>query len=428
MDEKLGLKELVAMGVGGMVGGGIFSVLGLAVGVAGHAAPIAFVLGGIIALLTGFSYAKLGLMFQSDGGSFTYLEHAFKHRNIAGIGGWLLVAGYVGTMALYSYTFGVYGTAMFGENTHGIAIHHFLQSMILLVFLGINLYGVKAAGKSEDVIVMVKVLILSLFAVIGFIYVKTDRLLPFFNQGGTGVLMGAALIFVAYEGFELIPNAVREMKNPDRDLPRAIFISIVITTVIYILVATVAVGNLSSSDIARYKEYALAVAAKPFLGRAGFMLIGLAALLSTASAINATLFGTARLAMVMAKDKELPRVFAHKERLKDIPWVSLVFITAVTIVFVNTSDLTVISAFASSTFLLIFASINLSAFRLGSKINIGSKIPFTGFALTTVSWVVLIVYLWQTSRQSLTWIGISYLSVIIAELLFSERRVLFGKK
>ncbi len=157
IDEKLGLKELVAMGVGGMVGGGIFSVLGLAVGVAGHAAPIAFVLGGMIALLTGFSYAKLGLVFHSDGGSFTYLERAFRHRNIAGIGGWLLVAGYIGTMALYSYTFGVYGTAMFGENIHGNAMRHFLQSMILLVFLGINLYGIKAAGKSEDVIVMVKV-------------------------------------------------------------------------------------------------------------------------------------------------------------------------------------------------------------------------------------------------------------------------------
>ncbi|HDK81417.1 MAG TPA: amino acid permease [Nitrospirae bacterium] len=427
-DEKLGLKELVAMGVGGMVGGGIFSVLGLAVGVAGHAAPIAFALGGMIALLTGFSYAKLGLLFQSDGGSFTYLEHAFRHRNIAGIGGWLLVAGYVGTMALYSYTFGVYGTAMFGENTHGIAMHHFLQSMILLVFLGINLYGVKAAGKSEDVIVMVKVLILSLFAIIGFLYVKTDHLLPLFNRGETGVLTGAALIFVAYEGFELIPNAVREMNNPGRDLPRAIFISIVITTVIYILVATVAVGNLSPSDITRYKEYALAVAAKPFLGRAGFMLIGLAALFSTASAINATLFGTARLAMAMAKDKDLPQVFAHKERLKDIPWVSLVFITAVTILFVNIADLTVISAFASSTFLLIFASINLSAFRLRKRISIGALMPLTGLAFTTASWVVLIVYLWQTSRQSLMWICVFYLSVITAELLFSERKVLYRGK
>jgi amino acid transporter len=105
-EDSLGLKELVAMGVGGMVGGGIFSVLGLSVSSAGHAAPFAFLIGGMIALMTGYSYARLGLAFRSDGGSFTYLEKASRHRNIAGAGGWLLLAGYVGTLALYSFTFG----------------------------------------------------------------------------------------------------------------------------------------------------------------------------------------------------------------------------------------------------------------------------------------------------------------------------------
>ena len=144
------------MGVGGMVGGGIFSVLGLLVAISGHAAPIAFLFGGIIALFTGFSYIKLGLVSHSGGGSFTYLEHAFKHRNISGIGGWLLLAGYIGTLSLYAYTFGVYGAAMFGQIGHSNAVHHFLESLFLLLFLGINLYGVKAAGKSEDVIVIIK--------------------------------------------------------------------------------------------------------------------------------------------------------------------------------------------------------------------------------------------------------------------------------
>ncbi|HHM23594.1 MAG TPA: amino acid permease, partial [Bacteroidetes bacterium] len=91
--EKLGLKELVAIGVGGMVGGGIFSVLGLSVGMAGHAAPLAFAIGGCIALLTGYSYSKLGLAFRSDGGSFTYMEKSFKNQNIAAIGGWMLLVG-----------------------------------------------------------------------------------------------------------------------------------------------------------------------------------------------------------------------------------------------------------------------------------------------------------------------------------------------
>lgn len=413
------------MGVGGMVGGGIFSVLGLAVGLSGHAAPIAFALGGIIALLTGWSYARLGLSFRSDGGSFTYLEHTFRHRNIAALGGWLLVVGYIGTLALYAYTFGVYGAVMLGDADYGSVMQHVLASAVLLTFLGVNLYGVKAAGRTEDIIVLIKVLILSLFAVTGLFYVKPDHLLPVFDKGELGVLMGVALIFVAYEGFELIPNAVDEMKNPERDLPRAILLSILITIAIYILVSLVAVGNLLPTEIVKYKEYALAEAAKPFLGHAGFVLIGLGALLSTASAINATLFGTARLGKVMAEDEALPRVFSMRERTRDIPWVSLCVISAATLVFVNLGDLTIISSFASSTFLLIFASINFSAFRLHKRIVINLIAPLAGMVLCLAAWLVLCGYLWEHDRRSLLWMAVFYFATAGLEFLYSRRRCIF---
>ncbi len=424
MPEKLGLKELVAMGIGGMVGGGIFSVLGLSVGLAGHSAPLAFAIGGVIALLTGLSYARLGLTFRSDGGSFTYLEYAFRQKNIAGLGGWLLLAGYLGTLALYAFTFGVYGSAMLGAPAHGSPVDHILESGILLLFLSINLYGVRAAGHTEDVIVMVKVVILSLFAISGLFFVKTDLLLPVFNKGAAGLFMGAALIFVAYEGFELIPNAVKETLNPERNLPRGIILSIVITTAIYILVSLVAVGNLAPEAISKYKEYALAAAARPFLGHAGFLLIGLGALLSTASAINATMFGTARLGKVMAQEEELPKVFSHRERTRDIPWVSLCIITGVTLAFVNLGNLTMISSFSSATFLLIFASINLAALRLRVKIGIPWQAPLTGLVFSLASWGILIVYLWKHNRDSLFSIAISYGIIGVAEFLFSKRKLL----
>ena len=418
---KLGLKELISMGVGGMVGGGIFSVLGLSVSVSGHAAPVAFAFGGIVAFLTGLSYIKLGLHFHSDGGSFTYLEHAFKNRNVAGIGGWLLIVGYIGTMALYSYTFGAYGNAMLGSAK--IWVQDVLATTVLLIFLGINLYGVKAAGSTEDLIVLVKVLILLFFAIAGLFYINTDHLLPVFNHGIKNLLMGAALIFVAYEGFELIPNSVNEMINPEKNLKLAIIYSIIITILLYILVSFVAVGNLTQGQISKYKEYALAVAAKPFLGQTGFLLIGLGAILSTASAINATLFGTARLAMVMALDKDLPKLFSFKERTKDIPWLSLVIITVVTIVFVNTSNLSIISSFASSTFLLIFMAINLSAIMLHKLIEIKIIVPIIGFILATASWITLVVYLAKTQSNSFVYIGIFYLLIIVLELFFSERKL-----
>lgn len=392
--EKLGLKELVTMGVGGMVGGGIFSVPGLSVGMAGHAAPIAFALGGIIALLTGYSYPKLGLAFRSDGGSFTYLEKSVKSKNVAAVGGWLLLVGYIGTLALYAFTFGVYGAAMFGHTPYTNAIHHFLETFVLILFLGINLYGIKAAGNTEVLIVLTKVINLSLFAGVGLFYINESYLLPVFNKGELGVLMGAALIFVAYEGFELIPNAINEMKNPEKNLPKIILISIIITIVIYILVSVVAVGNLPGNKIAEYKEYALAEAAKPFLGQAGFLMIGLGALLSTASAINATLFGTARLGMVRAQNKALPNLFSFRERGKNIPWVSLLAITSITIAFVNVTDLTIISSFASSTFLLIFVFINLAAIRLRKEIHNQVIYPFLGLILSLIAWIVLISYMY----------------------------------
>lgn len=143
--------------------------------------------------------------------------------------------------------------------------------------------------------------------------------------------------------------------------------------------------------------------------------------------LNATLFGTARLGMIMAREKDLPKVFSHREWTKDIPYVSLIFITVVTLVFVNTTDLTIISSFASSTFLLTFVSINAAAIRLRDRIGINPLIPLVGLFLSGASWLVLFVYLWQTNFKALSWIGGFYLAVMAAELMFSKRRLVFKK-
>ena len=427
-EKKLSLKAVVAMGVGGMVGGGIFSVLGLAIGVSGHAAPIVFAIGGAIAMLTGLSYAKLGLAFRSEGGSVTYLEHSAVHHNVAGIAGWLLLAGYVGTLALYAFTFGAYGSAMLGDQAgKDPMMHHLLASAVLLIFMGVNLYGPGAAGSSEVLIVIVKVAILSLFAFIGMFHLKADYVLPVFNMGISGVIMATGLIFVAYEGFELIPNTVEDMDQPEKNLSKGIVISIAIATVIYILVSLVAVGNLTPKQVADSGEYALAIAAKPFLGQGGFVLISLAALLSTASAINATLFGTARLGKVMAMEHALPRVFSFREKRVDVPWGSLVAITMMSLIFVNTTDLTKISSFASSTFLLIFAAINLSAFRLRKKIGAQPVISLIGCVLAFSALLILLWHLFKTDKHSLYIIAGMYTVTIVAELVFSQRRIFFKK-
>jgi len=157
-------------------------------------------------------------------------------------------------------------------------------------------------------------------------------------------------------------------------------------------------------------------------------LIGLAALFSTASAINATMFGTARLGMIMATEKDLPSAFGFRRQLNNIPWVSLVAITAATLVFVNLGNLTIISSFASSTFLLTFALINLSAWRLRSTIGGHANLALLGLALSLASWLALIYYLWTNNRECLAWIGLIYLAVVLAEFLFCKRRCLYREE
>ncbi|WP_294946064.1 APC family permease [Sulfurivirga sp.] len=425
--EALGFKELVAMGVGGMIGGGIFSVLGLSMSEAGHAAPLAFLLGGMVALLTGLSYARLGLHYRSAGGSFTYIEKAFASHRLAALTGWLLLVGYVGTMALYSYTFGAYGSALLGGGQENPLMRHLLESVVLLSFLGINLWGVKASGHTEDLIVFIKVVILALFAIIGLYTLDVSRLEPLFNQGWVGVVLGAALIFVAYEGFELIPNAINDMEDPERDLGRSIMVAILITATVYVLVSLVAVGNLTPEQIHKYGEYALAVAAQPFLGQAGFVLIGVAALFSTASAINATLFGTARLSHVMARQKDLPQAFSLKSR-RNVPWAALLIITLVTLAFVNLANLDVIAAFASSTFLLLFAAVNGAALRLHRKIGLLWLWPLLGLIAALAAWVALMDYLYRHNPDTLKWVLVFYGAVSVVEWLFSARGWLHRRK
>ncbi|MBU3992682.1 MAG: APC family permease [Alphaproteobacteria bacterium] len=419
--DKLNLAQVSAIGIGGMIGGGIFAVLGLAIATAGHAVALTLAGSGVIALLTGLSYAHLGLHFHGDGGSFTYIERAFAAPAIAGCAGWLLVVGYVGTLALYATAFGDYGATLFG---HGGArlVTSVLAVLVLVGFLGINLLGARTSGGVELGIVAIKLLILAMFAVAGFIGIQTDHFVPLFDRGIASPLVAVALIFVAYEGFELIPNAIDEMADPARNLRRAIVIAIVLTTVIYIVVAVAALGNLTPAQIQQEQEYVLAVAARPTLGQAGFVLIGIAALLSTASAINATLFGAARLAMVMARERALPQVFALHERTRPVPYVALLALTGLSLAFALAAPLAAISGFASATFLVIFAAVNFSALKLARPIGLSPIIPLAGGILATASLGMLLWHDWQADRPSLHLLLAVYGTVAATEIILTVRR------
>ncbi len=419
--RALGLPELIAMGVGGMIGGGIFSILGLAVQVSGKAAALAFLTGGAIALVAGYSYSRLAVTYHSDGASFTYLERAFPQRPaIAGVAGWTVVAGYLGTLALYAFTFGAYASHLLGLSESAIA-RVFLSLGVLALFTIVNLAGAKTMGRAEDMVVYAKIVLLASLAVAGFFTMDGERLRPLFDRGVGSALLGGALIFVAYEGFQLITNAVCETREPERDVPRAIYGSVAITSAIYVAIAVIAVGNLDLAAITQAKEYALAVVARPVFGRAGVVLVDLAAMLATSSAINATLFGSARLAGQMAVESLAPAVFSFRSKT-DVPTAGVLVIAALAGLFAMLGSLEVIASFSSMTFLLVSIGVCVANLRLRART--GSRLTpiLAGLALMSATVVLLTYYLARHDPVTLAFTVSVYAATAVAHLAFEEPR------
>ena len=419
--RALGLPELISIGVGGMIGGGIFSVLGLAVDVSGNAAPLAFAVGSVIALVAGYSYTHLALAYRSDGASFTYLERAFPKRPaIAGVAGWTVVVGYVGTLALYAFTFGAYASHLLGQ-ADVAAARALLSLGVLGLFVGVNLVSARTMGRAEDVVVYIKIVLLAVLAVAGFFTIDTGQFVPLFDQGRSSVLLGGALIFVAYEGFQLITNAVNETRNPDHNIPRGIYGSIIITSVIYVAIAVISVGNLDPQSIHAAREYALAEVARPILGRAGPVLVDVAAMLATASAINATLFGSARLASEIATDKLAPAIFSFRSHT-DVPVAGVLSIAALAALLTLFGGLEVIAAFSSMTFLLVSIGVCVANFRLRAK-TASQPVPIlAGLVLIGATVALLVLYLVRNNPSVLVFTAIVYVVTAGAHLTFERLR------
>jgi amino acid transporter len=344
-----------------MIGAGIFSILGVVAEISGNAMYISFIAAGVVAFLSTYSYAKLGAKYPSAGGPVEFLLKGFGDGILSGGFNIVLWIGYVFVLALYAKAFGGYAITFLPENAPGFWLN-ILATVIIIIFTAVNYVGARAVGKSELFIVSVKVGILLLFVGLGFFFIK-PTLLSFSHWPRlTNVFFGAGIVFVAYEGFGLITNAAEDMENPRKTLPRALYLSVILVIIIYTAICLTVLGNLPLAGIIKAREYALAAAAKPFLGLVGFKIVAIAALLSTSSAINATLYGGANVSYTLAKEGELPRVFERKIWGKSSEGL---FLTAgLVILFVNLFKLEGIALLGSASFLLIYAAVNLAHLRL----------------------------------------------------------------
>ena len=392
--EKVGFWEVTAIGVGGMVGGGISAVLGLSVDLTRGAAPLAFLLAGIVALVTAYSYARLSVAFPSQGGTVAFLDRAFGPGLLTGSVNILLWISYIVMLSLYAYAFGSYGASLLPSSSATLWKHVLISASIIGI-TGLNMFSAKLIGEAEDWIVLIKLVILAVFIAVGIWGIDSVRLAPSTWPAPLHVVAGGMIIFLAYEGFELIANSAQDVRAPAKTLPRAYFSAVGFVIVLYVLIAVVAVGTLPVAQIVDAKDYALAEAARPFLGQSGFVLIAVAALLSTASAINATLYGTARLSYIIAKDGELPEVLERK--VWNEPIEGLLITSGVTLLIANMVDLSNMSTMGSVGFLLIFAAVNGANAKLAAETRSRRWLSLLGVGLCLSALASLV---WQSAERS----------------------------
>jgi amino acid transporter len=415
--ESLGYWSAVSIGIGGMVGGGIFAVLGLAVQMAHGGTPLAFAIAGLIALVTAYSYAHLSVTYPTRGGTVEFLNQAFGAGTLTGGLNILLWLSYIAMLSLYAYAFGSYGASFFPAALQTMG-KHILISGVIVLFTGLNIMGARAVGKSEDFIVALKLLILLVFLTVGMGSVDSARLAPAAWSGAMPLVAGGMIIFLAYEGFELIANTAENVREPRRTLPRAYYTAIIVVIVLYVLVSLVTIGNLPVSKIVAAEDYALAEAARPFLGTAGFTLIAVAALLSTGSAINATLYGTARVSYVIAKEGELPRKLDHLVWKRPIE--GLLITVGLTLLIANLFDLTNISIMGSSGFLIIFAAVNFANWRLAARTGAKRWLALAGGVLCLTALAIL-VYQRGTAAPQELWVLLAMVGFAFAAEIVYRR-------
>ncbi|MEZ4874745.1 MAG: APC family permease [Flavobacteriaceae bacterium] len=427
--NKISLKEAISIGIGGMVGGGIFAVLGLAVSIAKGGTPIAFLWAGILALITSYSYVKLSKAYPDRGGTVKFINQGFGTSIFSGAMNNVLWISYIIMLSLYASAFGSYAPNLWSMTGDATVDFHIYASAIIVFATIINYYSIKVVGKIESYAVVIKLIILMGFVGLGAYGLvgnpNLSQLALSHWESPLQLFAGGMVIFVAYEGFELIANAAPDIRNPEKNIARAYYYSVIFVMLLYIVIAVVTVGSLPFEKIKTAQDYVLAEAARPMLGRIGFTTITIAALISTFSAINASLYGGSRVNFEIAQDDELPHHFLAK--LWNQP-IGLLITALATLVLVNLLQLESISTAGSIGFLLIFGTVNWVGYKKAKEIQSRSTIPLLGAVLCIIAAGVLVYQELQSNKVGiLVSLGILAFCFLL-EWLYKSNESFFKKQ
>lgn len=426
--RDLGLFDASMIGIGAMIGAGIFVLTGIAAGEAGPASLLAFGLNGCVTLLTALSYAELASAYPQSGGGYAFIKKAFPGP-VGFASGWMLWFSYIVACSLYAMGFGSYfwefvraylpflSDAAFGA----LGEHAPLLGMTVIAGIGfivINMRGTALTGKVENVITMGKILILAVFilfglkAVFDMPSVSFSSFHPFFPKGFEGVLIAMGLTFIAFEGYDLIATVAEEIKDPAKTIPRATMISLSVAISIYLLILFVSIGAIrpetgtSWEFLGKYQETAIVKAAENFMPVFGIALIIFGGLLSTSSALNATILASSRVAFSMSRDKMLPEGMSRIHRQRRTPHIAIAVTGGIVLVLAMLFPIHVIGSSASLMFLLTFALVNLSVIALRRKfpeLKGGFRVPL--YPITPIIAIALNLFLaiYQYNFDARSW-------------------------
>ncbi len=431
-DRSLGFFDATMIGIGAMIGAGIFVLTGIAAGVSGPASLLAFALNGLITLITAFAYAELASSIPESGGGYSYVKYAFPDV-FAFVAGWWLWFAYTVACALYAAGFGAYLMEFLGcylPGTHGLLVglageQAAVVAMIILggvTFVSLNVRGAMITGKTENVIVVAKVAVLVVFiifgieAIIGDVPAAKAEFKPFFPQGIGSVFIAMGLTFIAFEGYDLIATVAEEIKEPEKNIPRAIFVSVGVTVLIYLCVIFVSLGAVHPGDmpswefLGKYQETGIIRVAAKMMPAAGAFLIVMGGLLSTMSALNATIMASSRVAFSMARNEWLPpRLAAIHARLRT-PHIAILITGVLFLIVAVCLPISLLGSAASVMFLLVFAMVNLAVVALRRKqpalkrrytMPLYPVLPLLGFVIN----LLLAVFQYRFDRIPWTIVG-----------------------
>ncbi len=382
LSREMTVMDATLIGVGAMIGAGIFVLTGIAAGVAGPALVLAFALNGVIALLTAMSYAELGSCYHDAGGGYLWVKEGLPRWN-GFLSGWMSWFAHAVACSLYALGFGAYFDLVLRE--FGWSLPHWgvlspqklLAAGVALLFAYVNYRGASETGKIGNLVTIAKLIILAVFVGFGLTLAFnrgsiSSTLTPFMPHGWDGVFKAMGLTFIAFQGYEVIAQCSEEVKNPRRNIPLATFLALLIVVPIYLLVAVTALASVAPEGVtawdflASHKETALVQVAQGFFVGGGVMLL-IGGIISTMSALNATVYSSSRVAFAMGRDRNFPSLFSAVSKTKFTPHWAILFSIVIVVLMAVSLPIEDVASAADIMFLLLFLQVNIAMIRLRRK-------------------------------------------------------------